>query len=187
MEENKIVPDNNIQASNVPQAQNIQPQPTQVQPMVQAQTVNPQNQPVQQPAFQAQPVQQPVFQTQPVQQPVISQVQPTVIKDSTTTDSSIQNQAYVGQPSQANPINQNPEPVNVAPNLNKEEIMEEALSRTNQYTPFEAPKTDTQEPHGKENNKKTMIFLIAIFVIMIAFILLLPVISKMFGWNQQMI
>lgn len=67
-------------------------------------------------------------------------------------------------------------------NLNKEEAMEEALSHTNQYTPFEAPKQEVIEAPKKENSKSAYIFLAIVIVIMALFIAFLPQISKMFGW-----
>lgn len=65
-------------------------------------------------------------------------------------------------------------------NLNKEEAMEEALSHTTQYTPFEVPKEDIKNVE-KTDNKKAIVFIIVIFIIMLLFILFLPQISELLG------
>lgn len=67
-------------------------------------------------------------------------------------------------------------------NLNKEEAMEEALSHTNQYTPFEVPKQEVIDTPKKENPKSAYIIIAVIVIIMALFIVFLPQISKLFGW-----
>ena len=67
-------------------------------------------------------------------------------------------------------------------NLNKEEAMEEALSHTNQYSPFEAPKQEVNKEVKKTNNKGAYIFIGIIFAILLLFIIFLPQISKLIGW-----
>ena len=67
-------------------------------------------------------------------------------------------------------------------NLNKDEAMEEALSHTNQYSPFEAPKQEVNQEVKKTSNKGAYILIGAILVIMLLFIVFLPQISKIFGW-----
>ena len=73
-------------------------------------------------------------------------------------------------------------PMEAVSNLNKEEAMEEALSHTNQYSPFEAPKQEVNKETKKVNNKSAYIFIGIIFAIMLLFIIFLPQISKLFGW-----
>ena len=73
-------------------------------------------------------------------------------------------------------------PMSAVANLNKEEAMEEALSHTNQYTPFEAPKQEVNKEVKKANNKSTYIFIVLILAIMLLFIIFLPQISNLFGW-----
>lgn len=77
----------------------------------------------------------------------------------------------------------NPDPVAAVSNLDREEVMEEALSHTTQYTPFEVSKTEFNPTSKGDDNKKAIIFIVIIFVIMFLFILFLPQISKMFGWK----
>ena len=67
-------------------------------------------------------------------------------------------------------------------NLNKEEAMEEALSHTNQYSPFEAPKQEVNKEVKKTSNKGAYIFIGIIFAILLLFIIFLPQISKLIGW-----
>lgn len=67
-------------------------------------------------------------------------------------------------------------------NINKEEVMEEALSHTNQYTPFEIPKQEVIEAPKQENPKSAYILIIVIVIIMALFIVFLPQISKLLGW-----
>lgn len=74
------------------------------------------------------------------------------------------------------------DPMSAVSNLNKEEAMEEALSHTTQYSPFQAPVSEIKQEVKKNDNKKAMIFIGIIVVIMAIFILLLPQISKLFGW-----
>ena len=72
--------------------------------------------------------------------------------------------------------------INVVSNLNKEEAMEEALSHTNQYSPFETPKQEVNKEIKKTNNKSAYIFIGIIFAILLLFIIFLPQISKLIGW-----
>lgn len=84
-----------------------------------------------------------------------------------------------------NPTNINPQvdPMAAVANLNREEAMEEALSHTNQYTAFEAPKQEVIKEQKKQNPKASLILIIIIAVIMALFIFFLPQISKLLlGW-----
>ena len=72
-------------------------------------------------------------------------------------------------------------PQNVS-TLNKEEAMEEALSHTNEYTPFKVQKEEVNKEQKKTNNKSAYIFIGIILFIMLLFIIFLPQISKLFGW-----
>ena len=74
------------------------------------------------------------------------------------------------------------DPMAAVASLNKEEAMEEALSHTNQYTPFEAPKQEVIATPKQTNSKSSLIILAIIIVIMALFIAFLPQISKLFGW-----
>ena len=78
--------------------------------------------------------------------------------------------------------NNNVNPMAAVENLNKEDAMEEALSHTNQYNPFEAPKQEVNKEVKKTSNKGAYILIGIIFVIMLLFIIFLPQISKLFGW-----
>ena len=73
-------------------------------------------------------------------------------------------------------------PMEAVSNLNKEDAMEEALSHTNQYSPFEAPKQEVNQEVKKTNNKGAYILVGIILVIMVLFIIFLPQISKLIGW-----
>lgn len=65
--------------------------------------------------------------------------------------------------------------------LDKEAAMEDALSHTTRYNPFES--NQEADYTIKSTNSKIGIIVIAIlFVVMILFIFLLPQISKLFGW-----
>lgn len=100
-------------------------------------------------------------------------------------NNSMNQPVYNTQNSMTNNFSQNQtnvDPMAAVANLNKEEAMEEALSHTNQYTPFEAPKQEVLETTKKESNKSAYILIGIIVVIMALFILFLPQISKMFGW-----
>lgn len=111
----------------------------------------------------------------PVQQQAPSYaapVQPTPVQNA--------QQAYTA-PTPTN-TQQSVNPMAAVANLNKEEAMEEALSHTNQYTPFEVPKQEVLETPKKESNKSAYILFGIIIVIMALFIIFLPQISKMFGW-----
>ncbi len=76
----------------------------------------------------------------------------------------------------------NVDPISVVANLNKDEAMEEALSHTTQYSPFEVPKQEVNQEVNKKNNKSIYIFIGVIFAIMALFIFFLPQISNLFGW-----
>ena len=82
------------------------------------------------------------------------------------------------QPMPDNTIN----PMTAVENLNKEEAMEEALSHTNQYSPFEVQPQEVNKDVKRSSNKGAYILIIVIFVIMLLFIIFLPQISKLFGW-----
>ena len=89
----------------------------------------------------------------------------------------VQNPQVNSQPAQVQP-----NPMSAVANLNKEEAMEEALSHTTQYSPFEAPKQEVNQEVKKTSNKNAYIFIGIIFAIMLLFIIFLPQISKSFGW-----
>ena len=76
----------------------------------------------------------------------------------------------------------NVDPMSAVANLNKDEAMEEALSHTTQYSPFEAPKQEVNQEVKKTSNKNAYIFIGIIFAIMLLFIIFLPQISSLFGW-----
>ena len=78
--------------------------------------------------------------------------------------------------------NQPVDPMAAVTSLNKEDAMEEALSHTNQYTPFEAPKQDVVEQSNNGSSKSGYILMIIIAIIMALFIIFLPQISNLFGW-----
>lgn len=90
----------------------------------------------------------------------------------------------------AEPVQPEPMPVNIeeaqsvekVSNLNKEDAMEEALSHTNQYTPFEVQQEEVNQEVSFMSNKKALIFLGVIFAIMVLFIIFLPQISDLIGW-----
>lgn len=73
-------------------------------------------------------------------------------------------------------------PMNAVSNLNKEDAMEEALSHTTQYSPFEVPKEEISQDEKPTSNKNAYIFLIIVFAIMLLFILFLPKITELIGW-----
>lgn len=74
------------------------------------------------------------------------------------------------------------EQIDKVSNLNKEDAMEEALSHTNQFTPFEIQQEEVNQETNFMSNKKTLVFLGFILVIMLLFIIFLPQISKLMGW-----
>ncbi len=82
------------------------------------------------------------------------------------------------QPQQTSTVN----PMDAMANLNKEEAMEEALSHTNQYSPFKVSENEVNKEVKKTSNKSAYLFIGIIFVIMLLFIIFLPQISKLFGW-----
>lgn len=126
------------------------------------------------------PTPQPMPATEPVPQP-----QPMPATE--PAPQPIEMQAPPVNPSMTAPhITSTPsaDPMSVISNLNKEEAMEEALSHTGQHTPFVAPE-DKPEPVPEGSNKfdkKTIVFIAIIFIIIIAFIIALPYISQLFGW-----
>ena len=136
----------------------------------------------------AQPV-QPTY-TQPVQPaytqpaaPAAQPVQPAYTEPVAPAAQPVQ-PAYTEpvQPQQA-PVNiEEAQSVEMISNLNKEDAMEEALSHTNQYTPFEVQQEEVNQEVSFMSNKKAIIFLGVIFAIMLAFIILLPQISNWIGW-----
>lgn len=71
----------------------------------------------------------------------------------------------------------NIEPVDIE--LNRENIMEEALSHTTKYSPFVLPKEEEQEEPEKEN-KGSVVFIIVLFAILFLAVLLIPKISTWF-------
>ena len=147
----------NNEANNI--NNNVQP----TMPNMEAQNVN------QVPMGQAEQMNQNIVNPTPVN-PTI--VQPTSISN-TATSPITQNQ----QISQTNV-----DPMSAVANLNKDEAMEEALSHTNQYSPFEASKQEVNQEVKKTSNKNAYIFIGIIFAIMLLFIIFLPQISSLFGW-----
>jgi len=92
--------------------------------------------------------------------------------------------APVGQsePTYATPLETSTqESIDKVSNLNKEDAMEEALSHTNQYTPFEVQQEEVNQETSIMSSKKTLIFLGIIFAIMLLFIIFLPQISEFIG------
>lgn len=79
------------------------------------------------------------------------------------------------------PVQPPVDPMAAVANLNKEEAMEEALSHTTQYSPFQVEQQVVNQTTKKGNNKKAYAFIGIIAAIMALFILLLPYISKLFG------
>ena len=65
--------------------------------------------------------------------------------------------------------------------LNKEDAMEEALSHTTQYSPFEVEQQEVNQESNMSGNKKTYMLLGIILGIMLVFILLLPTIANLIG------
>ena len=88
------------------------------------------------------------------------------------------NEMQNNQTTQTNTV----DPMAAVNNLNKEDAMEEALSHTNQYTPFELPKQEVIETPKKESSKSAYVLIAIIVIIMAVFIAFLPQISKLFGW-----
>ena len=109
--------------------------------------------------------------TPTVEQPVQNVVNPTVNQVVETPQNSM-----------VDSTTENVDPMNAVANLNKDEAMEEALSHTNQYTPFEATKQEVNQEVKKTNNKSAYVFIGIIFAIMLLFIIFLPQISNLFGW-----
>lgn len=97
-----------------------------------------------------------------------------------------QNPTYVNNANEATNQSSTQEvkvdPMAAVSNLNKEEAMEEALSHTTQYSPFEVPKQEVNQEVKKGSKKGAYIFIVIIFLIMLLFIIFLPQISKLFGW-----
>jgi len=94
-----------------------------------------------------------------------------------------QNDASVGpQAPEVNTTSSQVDRINAVSVLNKEEAMEEALSHTNQYTPFQVPKQEVINTQKKENSKSAYILIAVIVIIMALFIVFLPQISKLLGW-----
>ena len=81
-----------------------------------------------------------------------------------------------------NATTQTVDPMATVNSLNKEDAMEDALSHTNQYTPFEAPKQEVKVETNSGNSKSGYILMIVIAIIMALFIIFLPQISNLFGW-----
>ena len=178
-----------------------QPRPT-VQPNVAGQprpTVQPnvagQPRPAVQPNVAGQP--RPTVQPNVAGQPRPA-VQPNVAREHQTTNYSFYQES--SQPSQMAQVpyqqtnyqqptyqaqeSQPKNPMDVVTSLNKEEAMEEALSHTTQFSPFEISKEEVREEveKNKKSDKKTLTFMIVIFILLILFIIFLPQISKLFGW-----
>ena len=70
---------------------------------------------------------------------------------------------------------------NMVSSLNKEDAMEEALSHTTQYSPFEVEQQEVNQESNMSGNKKTYMLLGIILGIMLVFILLLPTIANLIG------
>ena len=129
----------------------------------------------------------PTVQPQSVEQTMQSTMNANIQPQETSATVNVQpqnvNQAVqsmsttVSQPQEANV-----DPMSAVANLNKDEAMEEALSHTTQYSPFEAPKQEVNQEVKKTSNKNAYIFIGIIFAIMLLFIIFLPQISNLFGW-----
>jgi len=141
----------------MPNTQPVQPQPT-TNAQTQGYSQNPYQQPMYQPSAQTYANQANYQQTM--------------------------QQAYTGQPV----YQQNPQPqvdvVAAVTNLNKEEAMEEALSHTTQYSPFQAQVAEIKPEVEQANNKKAIIMIAIIVAIIALFIVFLPQISNLFGWRM---
>ena len=141
-----------------------------VQPMAQP-AVEAYNAPVQTYSVPAQPVAEP--------QPVQTTVEPVYNAPVQSYDIPVQpapESEYVAQVQQ-----DNQDSMEKISNLNKEDAMEEALSHTNQYSPFEAPQEEVNQEVNMMSNKKALVFLGVILGIMLLFIIFLPQISKLIG------
>lgn len=154
---------------NIPNQQpNLQPMPsTPVQPQP---TTNVQAQGYAQTTY-AQPVYQQPAQAYP-RQPVYQQNPQPMYQQSTQT---------YQQPVQPQPT---VDVVAAVTNLNKEEAMEEALSHTTQYSPFQAQVAEIKPEVEQANNKKAIIMIGIIVAIIALFIVFLPQISNLFGWGM---
>ena len=174
------------QESSQPSQMAREPRPT-VQPNVAGQprpTVQPnvvgQPRPAVQPNVAGQP--RPTVQPNVAGQPRPA-VQPNVAREHQTTNYSFYQES--SQPSQMaqapyqqtnyqQPTYQAQESqpknlMDVVTSLNKEEAMEEALSHTTQFSPFEIPKEEVKEEveKNKKSDKKTLTFMIVIFILLI--------------------
>lgn len=160
----------NIQGMN--QQPNTQPMPNRpVQPQP---TTNAQPQSYAQNPYAQQNYQQPVQQAYP-QQPMYQQ-----------NPQQVSMQQNYQQPTQtvSQPVQPTVDPMAAVTNLNKEEAMEEALSHTTQYSPFQAQVAEIKPEVEQANNKKAIIMIAVIVAIIALFIVFLPQISNLFGWKM---
>lgn len=185
---NPNIPGMNPQpAQPMPNAQPGQPQQTanvQSQGYTQNQYVQPAYQQVVQPTY---PQNQQGYQ-RPIQSVTNTVVQPQPTANAQPQGYS-QNQYVQPAYQQAAPVAPQPgqmqvDPMTAVTNLNKEEAMEEALSHTTQYSPFQAQVAEIRPETEQANNKKALIIIGAIVVIVALFIMFLPEISNLFGWGM---
>lgn len=152
---NPNIPGMNPQpAQPMPNTQPVQPQPT----------TNAQSQ-----GYTQNQYAQPAYQQ--VAQPTYPQNQPVYQQPTQTVSQPVQMQAQV-------------DPMAAVTNLNKEEAMEEALSHTTQYSPFQAQVAEIKPEVEQANNKKAIIMIGIIVAIIALFIVFLPQISSLFGWRM---
>ena len=127
-----------------------------------------------------QPV-QPTYTTPVMDQPQVTPVQQNNVQQPVQPTYTT---PVIDQP-QVTPVQQdvveNKESIEKVSNLNKEDAMEEALSHTNQYPPFEVQQEEVNQETSIMSNKKALIFLGIILGIMLLFIIFLPQISKLIG------
>ena len=155
--------------------QSVQPQPM---PTVESVTQSVQPQPMPTVESVTQSVQP---QPMPTVESVTKSAQPQPMPTVESVAQSVQPQSMSTVESQVTAVSTEQHIDKVA-NLNKEDVMEEALSHTNQFTPFETPKQEINSDTKKASNKAVYIFIGVILLIMALFIYFLPQISKLFGW-----
>jgi len=63
--------------------------------------------------------------------------------------------------------------------INREDVMEDALSHTTRFTPFKLE--NEEDEMTNKNNNKGVAFIIILFALLMAFVLLLPKISEIIG------
>lgn len=159
-----------------PNIQGMNPQPN-TQPMPQQPAIQPQ------PAANAQTYAQNPYAQQNYQQSVQPAYPQQPMYQQNPQPSIPQSYQQPTQPV-AQPVQQTVDPIAAVTNLNKEEAMEEALSHTTQYSPFQAQVAEIKPEVEQANNKKAIIMIGVIVAIIALFIVFLPQISNLFGWGM---